>query len=246
MKNAIRISVKKPCLEKFENFSKTSDGGYCESCQEEVIDFTSMSSIELQSYFNAANTKTCGRFKTSQLKTYETMKTNINSNRLFSQGIAIMGFSLLSLCAVSNVQAQDVASNSQMQQTEISAEQSTMVLGRIARAIEAYIVTGTVLDEENIPLEGVNVVLKGSTFGIVTDYNGKFEFPKTLEVGDILVFSYIGFEAKEYTVVESSSETIDITINFDFSDVELMGAVAVDGTYKTKRNIFQKFIALFE
>lgn len=246
MKNALRISVKKPCSETFENFSKTTNGGYCDSCQEEVIDFTSMSPKELQSHFSTASAETCGRFKTSQLKTYEPMTNNMASNRLFSKGIAIMGFSLLYLCAVSNLQGQDVASNDKLEQTVMNPRQESMILGKMSVAMETYTVTGTVLDEENIPLEGVNIVLKGSTAGVITDFDGKFEFPKALDVGDVLVFSYIGFDAKEYTVVESSSKTIDITINFDFSDIELMGAVVVDGAYKSKRNIFQKFIAIFK
>lgn len=238
------ISVKKPCSEKFENFIKTAKGGFCDSCQEEVDDFTSMSPTELLSHFSNTSTKTCGSFKTSQLKTYEPVMNYNMNNRLFSRGIAIMGFSLLSLCAVSELQAQNIASNDKTIKTEVSSIQQPTVLGRIA--VQNYTVTGTVLDEENIPLEGVNVVLKGSTEGVVTDFDGKFEFPRALEIGDVLVFSYIGFEAKEYKVTEGTSEKIDITINFDFSDVELMGAVVVGGAYKSKRNIFQKFIAIFK
>lgn len=244
MKNPIRISVKKPCTEKFKNFIKTARGGFCDSCQEEVIDFTSMSPIELQLHFSTTSTKTCGRFKTSQLKTYEPVMNYNMNNRLFSRGIAIMGFSLLSLCAVPDLQAQDIAGTDITVQTEVRSIQQPTVLDRIT--VQNYTVTGTVLDEENKPLEGVNVVLKGSSEGVVTDFDGKFEFPRALEVGEILVFSYIGFEAKEYTVVDGQSNTIDITINFDFSDVELMGAVVIGGAYKSKRNIFQKFIAIFK
>ena len=57
MKNPMIISVKKPCTEKFKNFIKTARGGFCDSCQEEVIDFTSMSPIELQLHFSTTTTK---------------------------------------------------------------------------------------------------------------------------------------------------------------------------------------------
>ena len=244
MKNAIRISVEKPCTENFENFRQTSAGGFCDSCQKEVIDFTTMTSKELLKHFSNTSGKTCGRFKTSQLKMYEPIMNNKTNTNFVSRGIAVMGFSLLSLCAISNVQAQDVASNDKLAKTEVSILQQPMVMGKIA--VEKYTITGTVLDEENLPLAGVNVVLKGSTEGVVTDFDGKFEFPRALEVDDVLVFSYIGYDAKEYTITHSASKTIDITINFDFSDVELMGEVVVGGAYKTKRNIFQKFIGLFK
>ena len=111
MKNEILISVEKPCSEKFENFSKTAAGGFCGSCKKEVIDFTTMTSEELTSYFSNSTDDTCGRFNPSQLKTYEPMISNTSNSSFVSRGLAIMGFSLLSLCAVSNVQAQEVASN---------------------------------------------------------------------------------------------------------------------------------------
>lgn len=243
MKNSFSISVKKPCSEKFEDFSPTAKGGFCSSCQKEVIDFTTMPETELVNYFNST-TETCGRFRTSQLKTYETnamIRTNTN---FLSRRIGLMSFSLLSLCAVSNVQAQDIASLNTPIQTEVNVSQKLKSTDGIIA--EKHTVTGTVLDEENVPLAGVNVVLKGSTVGTTTDFDGKFEFPRTLKTNDILVFSYIGYATKEYTVTASESETIDITIAFDNIDVELMGDVVVGGIYKTKRNIFQKFIGLFK
>jgi hypothetical protein len=124
-----------------------------------------------------------------------------------------------------------------------------MVRERISVAIpyqETYTVKGTILDEESFPLAGVNVVLKGSIEGIVTEFNGEFEFPKKLEIDDILVFSYIGYAAKEFKVVTNKSDIITINITFNASDVFLIGAVVVDGVYESKPNIFQKFLSLFK
>lgn len=244
MKNAIRISVEKPCSEKFENFTKTDAGGFCGSCQKEVIDFTTMASKELAKHFSNTTEKTCGRFRASQLQTYEPMMNQKSNNSFVSRGLAVMSFSLLSLCAVSNLQAQEVASNETNLQTELSVLGRTIVMGDIA--VEKYTVKGTVLDEENLPLAGVNVVLKGTKEGVVTDLDGRFEFPRLLDVDDVLVFSYIGFKPQKYKVSASASATIDITITFDYSDIDLMGAVEVEGVYKSKRNIFQKFIGLFK
>ena len=53
-------------------------------------------------------------------------------------------------------------------------------------------ISGTVLDKDlNDPLPGANVVVKGTTTGVMTDFDGKF----TLVVDDpsaILAISYIG------------------------------------------------------
>jgi len=59
-------------------------------------------------------------------------------------------------------------------------------------------ITGTVYDDQNIPLPGVSILLKGTTTGTITDFDGKY----TIEAdsGDILVFSYVGFNTQEKTV----------------------------------------------
>ncbi|MFK7814460.1 MAG: carboxypeptidase-like regulatory domain-containing protein [Maribacter sp.] len=245
MKNAIRISVKKPCSEKFENFTPTAAGGFCDSCQKEVIDFTAMTSDELINHFSNTSGQTCGRFKNSQLKTYEPMMSH-NSNRSFvSRGIAVLSFSLLALCALSEVHAQgDVSVNSRIN-TEINFIMGApIVIAEIA--VEQYTVAGTVIDEENLPLAGVNVVLKGTNEGIMTDIDGKFEFPRQLDVDDVLIFSYIGYNPQEYKVVADASKNMAINITFDLSNISLMGAVEVEGVYESKQNIFQKFIGLFK
>lgn len=245
MKNVIRISVQKPCLEKFENFSQTSAGGFCGSCQVDVIDFTAMTSEELIKHFSKTSGKTCGRFKKSQLKMHVPTMKSQTSTRLVSRGIAVLSFSLLSLCAVSNLQAQEVASIEKPTLTEASMVMGkTIVMGDVS--IQDYSVKGTVLDEENTPLAGVNVVLKGTIEGVVTDFDGKFEFPRKLEIDDTLLFSYIGYETKEYKVSSNESDNININIKFDASDIFLMGAVEVAGVYESKPTIFQKFIALFK
>lgn len=242
MKNAIRISVETPCHEKFEDFKKTDTGGFCGSCEKEVIDFTAMTSAELVTHFSNSSKTTCGRFKKSQLKTYHPMKNTSNTS-FVSRGLAIMSFSLLSLCAIQTTNAQDVATNENP--TEVPIQNQNMLMGKIA--IQKHTVTGTVLDEEKTPLPGTNVVLKGTAIGTQTDFDGKFEFPRALEAGDILVFSYIGFETKEYTIEDGAPEALDITINFDFSDIELLGEVVVgEVVYKSKRNIFQKIGSIFK
>ncbi|PCJ94602.1 MAG: hypothetical protein COA50_12665 [Flavobacteriaceae bacterium] len=244
MKNSFSIFVKSPCAEKFDNFEPTAKGGFCGSCEKEVIDFTTMPEKELINYFNNSSAKTCGRFRASQLKEYNVNTISTMNNNFLSRSIGTLSFSLLALCAVSNMQAQDVASAATPIQTEVSLSPNFETVNGIV--VENYTVTGTVLDEDNLPLPGVNVILKGTAEGTVTDMDGKFEFPSTLEVDDILIFSYIGYITKEYTIPASQSDTLDITIMFDASDIELMGKIVVGGAYKSKRNIFQKIKGLFK
>jgi TonB-linked SusC/RagA family outer membrane protein len=68
--------------------------------------------------------------------------------------------------------------------------------GNLQGAIQAVKVTGTVVDDTNIPLPGVSVKLKGTNLGTVTDVNGKFVIDLPAADGT-LVFSFIGFTPKE-------------------------------------------------
>jgi hypothetical protein len=243
MKSTLTISVKEPCTEKFTNFSKTEKGGFCTNCQKEVIDFTKASNEELIRHFSKTSNKTCGVFKSSQLTSYEINSLPMIHNNIISKGIGMMTLSLLALCTT-QINGQETADI----ETGIEVV-STETLGKIAiieTVQEYFLVKGTVLDETNEPLPGVNVVLKGSTIGIQTDIDGKYEFPQELEVNDVLVFSYIGYETKTYKVTASKSSTIDVNITFNTYDVELMGDIVIEGTYSSKRNVFQKFISIFK
>lgn len=70
MKKSITLSLPQACAEKWSNLTPTSQGGWCGSCSKEVVDFTSLSDQQITDYFNKFNGQTCGRFQTSQLKTY--------------------------------------------------------------------------------------------------------------------------------------------------------------------------------
>lgn len=89
-----------------------------------------------------------------------------------------------------------------------------------------------VVSDENGPLPGVNIALKGTKTGTISDTKGEFTFPKALAVGDVLVFSYLGYENHEVKIKKDTS-FIKLTLTEDL--IEMMGAVATDKPYKTKR-----------
>ena len=94
------------------------------------------------------------------------------------------------------------------------------------------IVKGLINNEEG-PLPGANVLLKGSRIGIDTDENGKFTFPEALNVGDILLISYLGYVTQEIKIKETTA-FIPLTLNEDL--VELIGALDTGKPYKSKRS----------
>ncbi len=57
------------------------------------------------------------------------------------------------------------------------------------------------------PLLGVNIIIKGTTKGVTTDFDGKYTIDANM--GDTLVFSYIGFDTQEVVV---GASTINVTL----------------------------------
>lgn len=80
------------------------------------------------------------------------------------------------------------------------------------------IVSGLVSDESGLPIPGVNIVVKGTTNGIQTDFDGKFEIMTSPE--QILVFSYIGMINQEVL-----ASTTNLTIQLKADAVQLEGVV---------------------
>lgn len=69
-------------------------------------------------------------------------------------------------------------------------------------------VKGTLLDKDGMPLPGTAIQIKGTTKGTQTDFSGKYAID--CQVGDVLVFSYVGFTNREMTVTAAmlSSKTV--------------------------------------
>lgn len=91
----------------------------------------------------------------------------------------------------------------------------------------AVSVTGTIVDEEGIPLPGANVLEKGTGNGTVSDVDGKF----SLQVQDnaVLVFSYAGFTTQEIAVAGQTN--FEITMMTDVAVIEEVVVVGY-GTVK--------------
>lgn len=88
-------------------------------------------------------------------------------------------------------------------------------------------IKGTVVDATGEPLIGVNVSVKGTTIGIITDIDGNY----TLEVPSnaTIVFSYIGYQSQEIAVGNKSS--INVTLKEDTQKLEEVVVVGY-GTQK--------------
>ena len=69
-------------------------------------------------------------------------------------------------------------------------------------------ISGTVSDNNGLPLPGATVIIQGTSSGVTTDFDGKYSI--SASQGDVLVFSYVGY-ANQPQVVGASS-TINVSM----------------------------------
>jgi TonB-linked SusC/RagA family outer membrane protein len=89
-------------------------------------------------------------------------------------------------------------------------------------------ITGTITDEDGLPLPGVSVIVKGTTIGTVTNGDGEFSLNVPLNA-EILQFSFVGMRTLEIEV--GNQTNINVTMNIDAIGIEEVVAIGY-GTQK--------------
>lgn len=94
---------------------------------------------------------------------------------------------------------------------------------------QGSLVSGTIKDAESgESIPGVNVIVKGTSNGSVTDIDGNYSV--TVDDNAVLVISYVGFETQEIAV--GGRSTIDVSLGYDVSQ---LGEVVVIGYGEVNR-----------
>ena len=77
-------------------------------------------------------------------------------------------------------------------------------------------VNGKVVDDASEPIGGVNVIIKGTSTGTATDFDGNFSI--NVSEGEVLVFSYVGYSTQEITF--NGQLTLSVTMSEDASQLD--------------------------
>ncbi len=94
-------------------------------------------------------------------------------------------------------------------------------------------ISGTVVDEDQIPLPGVNVRVKNSNIGTVTDFDGNFSLSIPDTDGVVIVFSSIGFTTKEVTVGNRTSLNISMEVDTESLNEVVVTAFGIERNQKS-------------
>ncbi|MAZ28705.1 MAG: hypothetical protein CL868_16710 [Cytophagaceae bacterium] len=92
-------------------------------------------------------------------------------------------------------------------------------------------ITGLVKDNNGVPMMGVTVRVQGSNIGVATDEDGKYAI--NAEIGDVLLFSYVGFETK----FQEIKDAVEINVNLNPTTNNLDEVVLVGYGSTKKRDL---------
>ncbi len=84
-------------------------------------------------------------------------------------------------------------------------------------------VSGNVQDGTGFPIPGANVIVKNTSKGAVTDFDGNFTIAD-VEIGSTLIFSYLGYVTQEVIVTDNKNVTVQLA-----EDVAKLNEVVVIG-----------------
>ena len=90
-------------------------------------------------------------------------------------------------------------------------------------------VKGKVVDADQSPLEMVNISIKGTKIGVVTNGAGEFILPPVSGKSIVIVFSHVGFEKTEHEVILSENKSVLLVMK---PDLQRIGEIVI----QTKRD----------
>lgn len=225
MNNKLTLAIPKSCSQTWEQMKPTELGGFCQHCSTEVIDFTKMSTEELQRYFNQKTGAVCGRLDSTQLE----QLSHLNAANTFTPNR--FSYKLFLASAITLF----VHSNANSQQSERKKQLPTHLVesGNLEKKKfiypGIYEVRGVVKaadDKSPIPQASVKVV--STRQGVVTDSLGRF---KLMVKGELkqkqrLQVSYLGYTTANVDVVLGENSQLMIEL---LPDNLIMGEVVVVG-----------------
>lgn len=226
MRKAITINIPEPCHENWYKMTTAEKGRHCDVCTKTVYDFTSMNDEQLIKTLEH-NSNLCGRFNTEQIG----RKLILNRKRKNSFS-TLLASGLFAFFALS---AQEGKAQNKPKIVQIDSLKANKTNSKISTSLlKQRVIQGAIIGKEDqLPLPGVNVVIKGTARGVQTDFDGKFSI--RVRNGETLVFSYLGFATKEL-IITPKTNLKDIALELEDAVLGgmILGELAVESLHNTK------------
>jgi len=101
-------------------------------------------------------------------------------------------------------------------------------------------ITGTIIDGNGVPVPGVNIIVQNTDIGTQSDFDGNYSIQA--EVGQTIIYSYLGFVTQERTITNSST-AINLTMEESAAELDQVVVTAL-GIKKEKKALGYAVTAL--
>lgn len=241
MKASFSLSIPKPCSENWNSFTPTLTGGFCGSCNKNVIDFTKATDDEIVAFISRKPENGCGRFRTDQLKIYELVSPDKIRPGFTLLRAGVLSLLLFFLNKQASAQFPSTTHETEVVQHPVSPDKTTSHTYTVVR--------GIVIDSaDKSPLPGISIIQKGTTIGTQTDAEGRYELTLERKAELTLVFSFVGMKTQEVTVYESAVVIANISLVPDVTmlggfvgGIVWTGEVGADHVYTEPKSRLKKF-----
>lgn len=232
MPTSLTLNIAEPCHENWQNMTPQEQGRFCGSCQKIVVDFSLMTDKEILDYFSKASQHVCGRFSNDQLN--KELKATEKKKR-FSW--AYVWNVILATLLMTEASAQ-VKPKPKKPVTINTWEGRKM--GKVVympdEPVDAVIpveTKGKVVDaQNNQPVVGASISIKGASGGTMADTSGNFRLKVEKKNSLVLEFSAVGYETQT-RVIDDLTNWQDIQVYLKPAAAELQEVIVTSyGTTK--------------
>ncbi|OOG69579.1 carboxypeptidase-like regulatory domain-containing protein [Algoriphagus sp. A40] len=231
-----QIQLPVPCSQDPKSFTPTGNGGFCQSCRKEVVDFRNMSQEEVWNFISKNPQNSCGIFRKDHLKSHEVPFRKVKFHGILALSLA--GLIGISLPVIAQTPANTPTEKTQKESSNFPLLQPTFSQNKIIK--------GRIIGkEDSMEIPGASIILKGFKIGATANEHGEFELlvPDEITKNPItVVFSMIGYKSLETNYYQSQFP-LNVEEVFLESDNSVMGEYIV---LLAKKTLWQQFKGIFK
>ena len=222
----INLSNLKHCNQVWTEMPENDLGRHCQKCSHTIIDFRNSTDSEIAEKHLFSDAKVCGLYTKQQLQ--KPIKASPPSNKARFNSIYFASLSVLTSSSFAQEKSEiktEQTDNYLPEKIKVNSNNYKENTGASSLQSKSIIISGKLTDENGEPLPGGNIIVKGSSTGVSTEYDGIYKLildenftSHTLT----LVYSYIGFTTVEKTLDSlalDKNQIINIKLVEDFDSI---------------------------
>ena len=221
----LQLSIPEPCHENWQQMTPTDQGRFCNACAKEVIDFSTMTDIQVLNYFTSlTHDKVCGRALPEQLNRTISRQPDPKKRLFWYWNYIVMFFMFFGKGNAAKAQG------GIKPVTEFSSVKANDIRGKLlttggVKSEASRVVTGKVTDIDGNPVSFASIKIKGAATGVSADANGAY----SMRAKDNAVLIISGASFKPAVVTVGSQNVINSVLDKGGLDVEKLIVVTVGG-----------------